>query len=202
MVLAAKGAMPQRLLWASTGVKNPDYRDVLYIETLIGPDTVNTVPPEDPGRLPRPRRGRGDPDGGDRRRQSRTGEGGRPGPGPARRHQRAGRRRRQAVLRRRRHPVDRRRGKASRLRPRHRGIIRRRNRRAWTSRRDPSHEDRCDRPWPYGANIVRRLMRGGHEVVVHNRSPEPVRELAKGGAIASTDLQDMRAKLGHARSIG
>ena len=44
--LAAKGAMPQRLLWASTGVKNPDYSDVLYIETLIGPDTVNTVPPK------------------------------------------------------------------------------------------------------------------------------------------------------------
>jgi transaldolase/glucose-6-phosphate isomerase len=44
--LAARGAMPQRLLWASTGVKNPDYSDVLYIETLIGPDTVNTVPPK------------------------------------------------------------------------------------------------------------------------------------------------------------
>jgi transaldolase/glucose-6-phosphate isomerase len=44
--LAAKGALPQRLLWASTGVKNPDYSDVLYIETLIGPDTVNTVPPK------------------------------------------------------------------------------------------------------------------------------------------------------------
>ena len=44
--LAAKGAMPQRLLWASTGVKNPDYSDVLYIEALIGPDTVNTVPPK------------------------------------------------------------------------------------------------------------------------------------------------------------
>jgi 6-phosphogluconate dehydrogenase len=47
-----------------------------------------------------------------------------------------------------------------------------------------------------GANIVRRLIRGGHEVVVHNRSPEPVQELAKEGAIASTDLPDMRAKLG------
>ncbi|CAN5345373.1 decarboxylating 6-phosphogluconate dehydrogenase [soil metagenome] len=47
-----------------------------------------------------------------------------------------------------------------------------------------------------GANIVRRLIRGGHEVVVHNRSPEPVRELAKEGAIASTDLADMQAKLG------
>jgi transaldolase/glucose-6-phosphate isomerase len=44
--LAAQGAMPQRLLWASTGVKNPDYSDVLYIESLIGPDTVNTVPPK------------------------------------------------------------------------------------------------------------------------------------------------------------
>jgi transaldolase/glucose-6-phosphate isomerase len=44
--LAAKGAGVQRVLWASTGTKNPDYRDVLYIEELIGPDTVNTVPPE------------------------------------------------------------------------------------------------------------------------------------------------------------
>lgn len=43
--LAEQGARPQRLLWASTGVKNPAYRDVLYIEELIGPDTVNTVPP-------------------------------------------------------------------------------------------------------------------------------------------------------------
>lgn len=43
--LAAAGAMPQRLLWASTGTKNPRYRDVLYVEELIGPDTVNTVPP-------------------------------------------------------------------------------------------------------------------------------------------------------------
>lgn len=42
--LAAKGARPQRLLWASTGVKNPDYRDVLYVEELIGADTVNTMP--------------------------------------------------------------------------------------------------------------------------------------------------------------
>src|SRR5882757_3364614 len=43
--LAAKGAQPQRLLWASTGTKNKDYRDVLYVEELIGPNTVNTVPP-------------------------------------------------------------------------------------------------------------------------------------------------------------
>lgn len=42
--LAAKGAQTQRLLWASTGTKNPKYRDVLYVEELIGPDTVNTVP--------------------------------------------------------------------------------------------------------------------------------------------------------------
>jgi transaldolase/glucose-6-phosphate isomerase len=44
--LAAKGAQPQRLLWASTGTKNPDYPDTLYLDTLIGPDTVNTVPPK------------------------------------------------------------------------------------------------------------------------------------------------------------
>ncbi len=43
--LAAKGAQAQRLLWASTGTKNPAYRDVLYVEELIGNDTVNTMPP-------------------------------------------------------------------------------------------------------------------------------------------------------------
>ena len=44
--LAEHGARPQRLLWASTGTKNPDYSDVLYVEELIGPDTVNTLPPK------------------------------------------------------------------------------------------------------------------------------------------------------------
>jgi transaldolase len=44
--LAAKGARPQRCLWASTSTKNPDYRDVLYVEELIGADTVNTMPAE------------------------------------------------------------------------------------------------------------------------------------------------------------
>jgi transaldolase/glucose-6-phosphate isomerase len=43
--LAAKGAQTQRVLWASTSTKNPHYRDVLYVEELIGPDTVNTMPP-------------------------------------------------------------------------------------------------------------------------------------------------------------
>src|SRR5205823_4940302 len=43
--LATRGAMPQRLLWASTGTKNPKYSDVLYLESLVGPETVNTVPP-------------------------------------------------------------------------------------------------------------------------------------------------------------
>jgi transaldolase len=42
--LQAKGARPQRCLWASTSTKNPHYRDVLYSEELIGPDTVNTMP--------------------------------------------------------------------------------------------------------------------------------------------------------------
>jgi len=44
-VLSQKGARVQRLLWASTGTKNPAYSDVLYVEELIGPDTVNTMPP-------------------------------------------------------------------------------------------------------------------------------------------------------------
>jgi transaldolase/glucose-6-phosphate isomerase len=43
--LAAKGAQSQRLLWASTSSKNPAFRDVLYVEELIGEDTVNTIPP-------------------------------------------------------------------------------------------------------------------------------------------------------------
>ncbi len=43
--LAAKGARKQRVLWASTSTKNPHYRDVMYVEELIGPDTVNTMPP-------------------------------------------------------------------------------------------------------------------------------------------------------------
>jgi transaldolase len=44
--LATRGATPQRCLWASTSTKNPDYRDVMYVEQLIGPDTVNTMPEE------------------------------------------------------------------------------------------------------------------------------------------------------------
>jgi len=44
--LAARGAMPQRLLWASTSTKDPSYPDTLYVDTLIGKDTVNTIPPK------------------------------------------------------------------------------------------------------------------------------------------------------------
>jgi len=46
LALAARGARPQRLLWASTGTKNPAYSDVKYLEALIGPETVNTAPME------------------------------------------------------------------------------------------------------------------------------------------------------------
>jgi len=42
--LAEQGARPQRVLWASTGTKNPDYSDIKYVEALIGPETVNTLP--------------------------------------------------------------------------------------------------------------------------------------------------------------
>lgn len=44
--LAQKGAMPQRLLWASTGTKDATYSPTLYVDSLIGPDTVNTMPPK------------------------------------------------------------------------------------------------------------------------------------------------------------
>jgi len=44
--LAAAGAKPQRLLWASTGTKDPAYSDVLYVDSLIGADTINTLPPQ------------------------------------------------------------------------------------------------------------------------------------------------------------
>jgi transaldolase len=43
--LASKGAQTQRVLWASTSTKNPEYRDVMYVEELIGPNTVDTMPP-------------------------------------------------------------------------------------------------------------------------------------------------------------
>lgn len=43
--LAKRGAAVQRVLWASTGTKNPDFPDTMYVDELIGPDTVNTVPP-------------------------------------------------------------------------------------------------------------------------------------------------------------
>src|SRR5215216_663607 len=49
--LAAKGGSPQRCLWASTSTKNPEYRDVMYVEELIGPETVNTMPKETIGAL-------------------------------------------------------------------------------------------------------------------------------------------------------
>ena len=56
--LAAKGASKQRCLWASTSTKNPDYRDVMYVEELIGPETVDTMPEGDGRGVPGSRRGR------------------------------------------------------------------------------------------------------------------------------------------------
>ena len=62
--LAAAGANPQRPLWASTGVKNPDYPDTLYVTDLVVADTVNTMPEKTLRRVRRPRRGQRRP--GDR----------------------------------------------------------------------------------------------------------------------------------------
>ena len=80
--LEAKGANPQRLLWASTGTKDKAYSDVLYVEELIGPETVNTMPPVDHGRVSRSwpsvsgvadRRHRGCEEGSGRGRSAGTG---------------------------------------------------------------------------------------------------------------------------------
>ena len=57
--LRQRGARVQRPLWASTGTKNPAYSDVLYVEHLIGPETVNTMPPETMHRVPRSRESSG-----------------------------------------------------------------------------------------------------------------------------------------------
>src|SRR3954468_1524083 len=59
--LEAKGATKQRCLWASTSTKNPEYRDVVYVEELVGPDTVNTMPREAVEAVPGHAGGRGDP---------------------------------------------------------------------------------------------------------------------------------------------
>ena len=56
--LAAEGAHPQRLLWASTGTKDPAAPDTLYIEALAAPDTINTMPDQDTQGLRRPWQGR------------------------------------------------------------------------------------------------------------------------------------------------
>lgn len=45
-ILAEQGARPQRVLWASTSTKNPEYSDIRYVEPLIGPETINTMPPD------------------------------------------------------------------------------------------------------------------------------------------------------------
>ena len=92
--LAAKGATAQRCLWASTSTKNPDYRDVLYVEELIGPDTVNTMPRETIEAFQRPRR---DPR---RHARARTSTGARAAArGPRGRRDRLRRRRRDARAR-------------------------------------------------------------------------------------------------------
>ena len=65
--LEAKGATKQRCLWASTSTKNPEYRDVLYVEELIGPETVDTMPEETIEAFQDHGRGRGDADEGRRR---------------------------------------------------------------------------------------------------------------------------------------
>ena len=119
--LASKGAKPQRLLWASTGTKNKDYSDVLYVEELIGPNTVNTVPPGDARRLPRSRPTARQPRGKCRGRPARSGRTGEIRHLARCHHRRTGQGRRQAIRRCRRQALWRGRAQARhRARRRHR----------------------------------------------------------------------------------
>ncbi len=193
--LAAKGAMPQRLLWASTGVKNPDYRDVLYIETLIGPDTVNTVPPKtldafrDHGEVA-PTLAAGLDEA--RAVLDKAQALGLDLPGVTTALVADGVKQFSDAADTLLAAVE----EAARLCSRRRELARRLIARPQQLEGFPAMKIGVIGLGRMGANIVRRLIRGGHEVVVHNRSPEPVQELAKEGAIASTDLPDMQAKLG------
>ena len=115
--LAAKGAKTQRLLWASTGTKNKAYSDVLYVEELIGPDTVNTIPVatmdafRDHGKL-------ADTLDGQCRRRAARARRSRPRRNFARRGDRQAGRGRRAAVRRRRRQAARRRGGETRQNPR------------------------------------------------------------------------------------
>ena len=95
--LAAKGAKPQRLLWASTGTKNKDYSDVLYVEELIGPNTINTVPPATLDAFRDHGKAEGQPRGEYRGRQACAGRARKVRHLARRHHRRAGQGRRQAV---------------------------------------------------------------------------------------------------------
>ena len=125
--LAAKGAKPQRLLWASTGTKNKDYSDVLYVEELIGPDTVNTVPPATLDAFRDHGKPRDSLEENVEDAQARAGRAREVRHLARRDHRGTGRGRRQAVRRRRRQALRRGRAQA-------RGLARRRHRPASSSR--------------------------------------------------------------------
>ena len=97
--LERAGATPQRPLWASTGTKDPSYSDVLYVERLIAPGVINTMPQNDPARVRRSRQRRADPRPRPRRREERPLGRRRRRRRPRRDHLRAGARRRAGLLR-------------------------------------------------------------------------------------------------------
>jgi 6-phosphogluconate dehydrogenase len=173
--LAAQGAQKQRLLWASTGTKNPAYPDVLYVEELVGPETVDTVPPatyaafRDHGRA-RPAL----TEAVDEAEET------------------------LAVVARLGIDLD---AVAARLLDE--GL------QAFVAAFDSllAAVDAASLPKGHGmqlgmiglgrmgANIVRRLLRDGHECVVYDLDPEAVAELEREGAVGAGSLDDLVAKL-------
>jgi hypothetical protein len=149
--LAAKGAQTQRVLWASTSTKNPNYRDVIYIEELIGPDTVNTVPPATLDAF----RDHGKP------RASLTED------------------------------LDSARQTMADLASV--GIV----------MKDVGARMQLGMVGlgRMGANMTRRLMRGGHTMVVSDLSADAVKGLAGEGAVASSSLDDLVGKLTPPRCV-
>ena len=177
--LAAKGAQPQRLLWASTGTKNPDYPDTLYLDSLIGKDTVNTVPPKtldafrDHGTAAATL---GQDVAGARHVLSEAERLGLDLDGVT------------DTL------VEEGVASFSKAFDDLLGAI---------PAKHPAHAWRISHMkigiiglGRMGAGIARRLMRAGHETVVFDRDEKAIAALASDGAVAATGLDDMRSKLG------
>ncbi len=187
--LRAKGARVQRPLWASTSTKNPGYSDLLYVDSLIGPATVNTMPEptlrafEGHGTLKRT--ADADPDEA-ASALARLADG---------RHRHA---RRRADARGRRRPYLRqvvRRAPAVVARQSRYLLSRQHNRRGARMRIGMIGLGKM------GANMTERLLGGGHEVVAYDLSAEALQQAAGKGAETATTLAELVGKLTAPRAV-